>query len=212
MHELFLTLEMAASTSRLKGKRLTAVDLAGKERTIGEDLTFLLGGNTYKREHAWVLTHLNEAVRASRLSPQEQLKKFEELEKDVDQAPPLAQLLVRAYRKLAAANVRSVMLLDCARAGLGVERFRLQQGRWPDSLDEVAAAKLLEQVPVDPYDGKPLRYRRWAHGVVVYSIGPERTYAGDALDAEDASNPPAVHPEFRLWDTSQRRQPPRPRS
>ena len=31
----------------------------------------------------------------------------------------------------------------------------------------------LKQVPLDPYDGKPLRYRLRADGAVVYSVGPD---------------------------------------
>jgi hypothetical protein len=210
MHQLFQTLEAdTVRTTRRGTKQLTISDLVGKEPTLAEDVAFLLGGNTYKREHAWVLAYMNEAVAASRLPPAEQLKKFEELAKGLSQGPPTAQLLVRPYSKVAAANVKSVMLLDCARAGLGVECFRLREGRWPAALDELVTAKLLDKVPLDPYDGKPLRFRQAPDGVVVYSVGPQGNYGGDALDAGAVPEPPTVRAEFRLWDEAQRRQPAR---
>ena len=34
--------------------------------------------------------------------------------------------------------------------------------------------RFLDAVPLDPFDGKPLRYRELGTGFVVYSIGPNR--------------------------------------
>jgi len=36
----------------------------------------------------------------------------------------------------------------------------------------------LPQAPQDPFDGRPLRYRRLEPGFVVYSVGPARTDDG----------------------------------
>jgi hypothetical protein len=91
-----------------------------------------------------------------------------------------------------------------------VERYRLQNGRWPDSLDEVVAAKFLDKVPTDHFDGKPLRYRMASDGVVIYSVGKAGNYHGDALDAGSEFDPNTTERyEFRLWDVEHRRQPPR---
>ncbi len=57
-----------------------------------------------------------------------------------------------------------------AYAALAAERFRLARGRWPETLDELVPA-YLDAVPEDPFDGKPLRYRRRPDGFTVYSIG-----------------------------------------
>ncbi len=102
-------------------------------------------------------------------------------------------------------------MMDCAVAGMGCERFRLKFERWPTSLDEVVSAGLLDKIPTDGYDGKLLRYRKTSDGVVIFGIGPQGTYAGDGLDQDRAYAPNAIRYEFRLWDESQRRQPPRPR-
>ncbi|MEI9866553.1 MAG: hypothetical protein WDN00_18765 [Limisphaerales bacterium] len=53
---------------------------------------------------------------------------------------------------------------------LAIERFRLAHGQLPESLDELVP-QFLSSLPLDPFDGQPLRYRRLTKGYVIYSIG-----------------------------------------
>src|SRR5262249_22143164 len=46
----------------------------------------------------------------------------------------------------------------CALTGIACERYRLLHGRWPKSLSDLQPA-LLPTIPLDPFDGKPIRYR-----------------------------------------------------
>ena len=64
-------------------------------------------------------------------------------------------------------------------------------------------------MPLDPYDGKPLRYRRVADGVIVYSVGPDGSDNGGNIDR---TNPvkPGTDLGYQLWDVKHRRQPPKP--
>lgn len=55
------------------------------------------------------------------------------------------------------------------------------------------------EVPLDAYDGKPIRYRRLADGVVVYSVG---------ADGKDDGGKAGADLGYRLWDVDRRRQPP----
>jgi hypothetical protein len=59
-----------------------------------------------------------------------------------------------------------------ATTALAVERFRQKQGQLPKNLKELVP-RFLREVPTDPFDGKPLRYRRLASGYVVYSVGAD---------------------------------------
>lgn len=60
-------------------------------------------------------------------------------------------------------------LLRCAEAALNLERSRLQnKGLTPDRL-----AGTLADIPLDPFDGEPLRYRKLAPGYVIYSVGSD---------------------------------------
>jgi hypothetical protein len=54
-------------------------------------------------------------------------------------------------------------------------------------------------VPADPYDGRPLRYRKTGDGIVIYSSGPNGNGFGDALD-DHANNVKDDRLEFRLWN------------
>ena len=63
---------------------------------------------------------------------------------------------------------------------------------------------LLAEIPVDPYDGKPLRYRLLDDGAVVYSV------ALDLIDQQGKLNIQAGHGEpgdlgIRLWNPENRR-------
>lgn len=62
---------------------------------------------------------------------------------------------------------------------LAVERFRLaHQNALPDSLAELAPL-FIDVVPIDPFDGQPLRYKKTSpNGFVVYSIGKDRSDDG----------------------------------
>ncbi len=53
---------------------------------------------------------------------------------------------------------------------LAVERFRLAHGELPENLNELMP-QFLSAVPVDPFDGHPLRYHRLEKGYVIYSVG-----------------------------------------
>jgi hypothetical protein len=167
-------------------------------------------GYSMKEQHAWMLRWMNDVVEVSKLPPGEQLQRFPELMRQAKNAPPTARMLVSAFNKVGEAAIRSSVKLNCAATAIAVERFRLKFNRWPDSLDEVVAEKLLDEIPQDPYDGKPLRYRKTKDGVVIYSIGTKKDYGGDMLDEGRTPPPNTYRYEFLLWDEAHRRQPSRP--
>lgn len=72
---------------------------------------------------------------------------------------------------------RHIARIECARSALAVKRFDLQQGRMPERLAELEP-KFIESVPLDPFDGKPIRFRRVGNGFAVYSVGVNLTDDG----------------------------------
>jgi hypothetical protein len=172
-----------------------------------------LSGGTFKKDHAWGLRRFNELIAATKLPHPHMRVKVKELGKKAETESSLLAESTFGFEMLAGVAVdfvESLSKLSCAIAALSVERFRLLNKRWPDSLEEVVAAKLLDKVPEDPFDGQPLRYGKTPDGVVIYSIGPNGDYAGDALNADRQYNPNRIRNEFRLWDEEHRRQPARP--
>ncbi len=90
-------------------------------------------------------------------------------------------------------------------AALAAERYRLKHGDWPTSIDDLVKEKLLPNVLEDPYDGKPLRFRRMENELRVYSIGGNL-----ADDQGKLYDPVTFSPNydtvFRLFDPTHRRQ------
>ena len=57
-----------------------------------------------------------------------------------------------------------------SRTGLACRLFKSGTGQYPESLGELVPG-ILKEIPVDPFTGKPLVYRREGGGFIVYSLG-----------------------------------------
>src|SRR5262249_44284267 len=113
-----------------------------------------------KIQRAALLRYLSQGVEIAKLSPREQRPRLAQLEAGVKKQPSLVRLLAPAVVRVADHYHRSQAQLRCAVAALAVERYRLaHQGRWPGGLPALVP-RYLGQVPTDPYDGTPLRFRR----------------------------------------------------
>ena len=56
---------------------------------------------------------------------------------------------------------------------LALRLYRKENGRYPENLQQLVP-KYLPSVPIDPYDGKPIRYRKLQKGFKVWSVGGNR--------------------------------------
>jgi hypothetical protein len=133
------------------------------------------------RDKAFYLESMGRSIAFAELPPEERIRKGplpslgttnRYLFFSRQLLPALSQVIVRADEYSARMRV--------VEAALGVERFRLaHSGALPDGLAELAPG-LLKAVPLDPYDGQPLRYKKLSRGYVVYSIGPNQKDDGGA--------------------------------
>jgi hypothetical protein len=67
-----------------------------------------------------------------------------------------------------------------ARAALAVERFRIANGHLAETLGQLVPT-WLDEVPLDPFDGEPLRFRSDTSSFTVYSVGRNRTDDGGTI-------------------------------
>jgi hypothetical protein len=168
------------------------------------------------RSHATLLDLETRVIEALKLPPKKRNEVLKEIdlsylvESRKDKSQILTRLLFPGVVKVGQVENRAHSKLACAIAALGAERFRLKKNRWPVSLEQIVQAGCMRKVPIDQFDGNPLRFRRSKDGLVIYSIGPEGSYDGKALDDLRNINESVVRVEFRLWDPAQRRQPPLP--
>ena len=83
---------------------------------------------------------------------------------------------------------------------IALKRFQLQHGKLPEVLGELAP-KFLPTVPIDPYDGKPLRYQPNPDGTyLLYSIGDD-----GKDDGGDPTNPSASSGSSEYWQSDHAR-------
>jgi hypothetical protein len=168
------------------------------------------------RSHANLLDMQTRTIEALNLTLKKRNETLQEIDMGLkkitgkDKSQMLIGLFFPNVGKVAQFENRVHSNLACAIAALGAERFRLQKNRWPESLEEIVQAGCLKKVPIDQFDGNPLRFRRTKDGLVIYSIGPEGNYDGKALDDLRNINQAVVRVEFRLWNAAQRHQPPLP--
>jgi len=81
-----------------------------------------------------------------------------------------AATVVPNVEKAAQTTARNQTAADQALVACALERYRMANGSYPDSLDALAP-KFVEKVPHDIINGDPMKYRREGNGFILYSIG-----------------------------------------
>jgi hypothetical protein len=162
--------------------------------------------------HPRALALMTRRVAETRLPAHEQVAAEQAFVAEVRGLPPTealaTRLLMPALEKVGVAERRRLANVRCMIAAVAAERYRQEHGAWPESLDRLAPAQLTA-VPLDPFDGRPLRYRRTEDGVMVYSVGEDGKDDGGKLRRVEFTPAPDVG--WRLWDVKHRRRPPRPK-
>jgi hypothetical protein len=172
-----------------------------------------------REDHALFLSFMTQYVKAAHLPMHEQAAAEKKIEQEVrtqvavntlpGTTAMITRLLLPAMSKMGEAFRREHAYLRCMIVALAAERYRQEKKTWPDNIDQLCP-QFLTAVPLDPFDGKPLRYRRVQDGVIIYSVGEDVTDNGGNFDRDHPISP-GVDFGFRLWDVKQRRHPPRPK-
>jgi hypothetical protein len=174
---------------------------------IDEWLHRLRGKNGWsKRRCAEVLCFLTFLIELAKKSPDELRTHADEIEFRQQAMSEGPRRDAAQYIRYIPSERRSRAELRCAAAALAAERFRRETGRWPADFAELVAAKFLAAVQIDPFDGRPLQFKRLSDGLVIYSVGPDGHDDGGIV-VSDAEGEQAKDVGFRLWDPAARRQP-----
>jgi hypothetical protein len=89
-----------------------------------------------------------------------------ELEKVIDENKvhidniDISTTITDSYAK----TIRTIAHLRCAKTACAVERFRLKYGKLPEKLEQLVP-EFMVKIPIDPFDGKKLRYVRGSFDV-----------------------------------------------
>jgi ABC-type transport system involved in multi-copper enzyme maturation permease subunit len=173
------------------------------------DLGLLLLGLSVPERRAQALEFTTQLVEAAKSSIEEQPSRLAALAPRGRTLPPVTRIGISANDAVANAFQRNSAMMRCAFVAVALERYRLCHNKWPESLDALLP-KYLACVPTDPFDGKPLRYRRLTDGAAVYSIGDNKSRYGGDFKRPFPEKDPQFDLGFRLWSPAQRCLPAKP--
>ena len=135
--------------------------------------------------------HAYDQIDAVRNQPALIWKHITNVENTPEKTPTTIAIPVigRAYQQAITARRITILALE-------LERYRLQHGRWPQTLAQLGDGNI-----TDPYADHELRYRQINDGVVVYSLGPNGTVEGGV---QHGIFDPELDIAFRLLDPAVR--------
>lgn len=143
--------------------------------SLGKDVAFVMRNLVRMRDMAENLTP-------------EVLQKAAESKLSQEFAPsgcPMFKMWEESFDNLVYQVGRTVATLRSAAAVSAACRFRNDHGRWPEALDEMVPG-YVDAVPLDPFRGAPLVYRRMSDGIIVYAPGKNGIEAwGEGEPPED---------------------------
>jgi len=133
-----------------------------------------------KLQEAGSLRYMRPLVAATRLPPHEALAEIKAIDARAAKAPmwsTFARIMFPAFLGAFEAHVCSEARLALAKVTLALKLYKHQHGAYPEDLSALAP-EILKAVPVDPFTGKPLIYRRVGNGFIIYSVGKDLTDNG----------------------------------
>jgi hypothetical protein len=156
-------------------------------------------------DRAGYLRAMNELVEACKLPVERRADEVARLSDEWQRRDAVLTAQLPACNKVVIADARGQAKLRCALTAVAAERYRQAQGSWPDAPEALVRADFLKAVPIDPYDGKSLRFRRIADGLLIYAVGMDRVDNGGAI--EDNPMTPGSDVGCKLWDPQLRGRP-----
>lgn len=194
------TIEQACALNTLRPEQLIAIDgllggiendkrlywgMLGERASFGTSYQSVFGhcGNCLRvpvlhalalQDQTVGLRMLNRLVNAAD-DLDHSLEIADEVDRRIDQVPRwclFTRLIVSGMKRSYELNTKLTAQIRAARAAMAAERFRLDNGQFPTSLEQLVPS-YLEKVPLDPFDQRPLRYRLTGERAVFYSVGED---------------------------------------
>jgi hypothetical protein len=198
------------ASGRIPSRQMFGADLRDLPNATWRDRFFGMSRSEIRRQHATMLEFMTRMVELSKLPTHEQRVEESKIDVEMDSMSRknrLAALLLSSSTKMNQACRRKLGVVRSMQTLLACERYRLKHGKWPDKLDDLTPA-FLDRVPLDPVDGKPIRYKKLPDGVMVYVVGDDGIDNGGNLPRRGSSWGGAdIDVGYQLWDVSKRRQP-----
>jgi len=114
-----------------------------------------------------------ELMKALELPMHLRLNELDAIETKINSIPRIYFIIrnfMPSFGRVVEIDIRNNAQLTTAQTALAVQRYRLHNNKLPDSLDNLVP-DYLESVPLDPFDGEKIRYKKINPGFVIYSVG-----------------------------------------
>jgi hypothetical protein len=139
-----------------------------------------------------MLDYMADSIEASKLPRDQRVARFRQIGDELEGMGflhVLAKTLAPALSRVAELDLRFQADIDMARTAVAIERFRLTKGALPRDLATLVP-DYLDQVPIDPFDGQPIRYRRTNPGYRLYSVFEDgQDHDGKGKDEVNRNDP-----------------------
>lgn len=119
---------------------------------------------------------LTDAFNASNLSLTMQIKSIEAIRKKIDSLGSIhlvSRMTMSGTPRLVEIDLKYATNLRVAQIAIAAERWRVAHGQLPEKLDQLIP-QYIQKIPIDPFDGNRLRYKKTSEGFIVYSIGIDK--------------------------------------
>ncbi len=173
-----------------------------------------VSGAYVRYNQSLILKAMNEAVEIAKRPASDQsdlLTRWEKSQVRPEETLPrlvasLANETTPSVGGIGWASLRHKALLGTLAVMLACERHRLRHGSFPNSTDAIDRA-ILPSPPIDPFSGRPIIVKPLDGGLVIYSVGKDRTDDGGTLFNR---NPEKPHTDLghRLFAVKDRARPP----
>jgi len=133
--------------------------------------------------HAWLMQDeatalgmLNRMVEATKAKPDGGLAAAHKIDQELQQLSrilhPITTTTLPSLGRAFEINLNLTAQVRAARAAMAAERFRIDRQQFPSALAELVP-DYTDAIPLDPFDGKAMRYRLTPERLVIYSIGDD---------------------------------------
>ena len=131
-------------------------------------------------DHLYILEMLDQVRSVLDLPFHQRLQAAKTIEGQISNHSQLhivfhAALPSEAYTLMIERDLHYHTLLNLAQTALALEHYRLDHhDQLPDTLTDLIP-DCLDAIPIDPFDGLPVKYKKTHPGYTIYSVGPNLT-------------------------------------
>ena len=130
----------------------------------------------FKTEIIWLMERYEHVLKAAEMPYYASRDISKELEQGINSTPWYYIMADSVIPNVVATLFKRATLeamFETARVGIACKIYKTLHGDFPQDLTELFP-EILEKMPVDPFTGQPLIYKRRDSGIMVFSVGSNR--------------------------------------